>query len=400
VQRVHSPQDLRGLADGARILLAGRLVHVSSRAVTLADALRVCVAHLAPDARVPALGTWVVVSGLVRKQPVCELVEALVEAHSPGQLLPEGFFARFSRVGERLALRARAARAVRQFFEQRDYVEVSTPVRVRAPGTDVYLEPQPSEGCWLITSPEFHHKRLLAGGLPRIFELARCTRKGESGLWHHAEFTMLEWYTAFSSVNDLMAQTEELVRHIVGVLGLSANVNVQGRNIALDVPFRRLTVAQAFREYAGVDDVVTLAATDEDKYFQVMVDEIEPAVAQIPVPVFLTHYPESQAALAQQSSDFPGFADRFELFIGGVELCNGYGELTDANEQAARFAADVERRAQKGLPALPIDDELLHALREGVPPCSGNAVGFDRLVSVLLGCTLDDVVAFPPQVNT
>ncbi len=207
---------------------------------------------------------------------------------------------------------------------------------------------------------------------------------------------MLEWYAAFAPIEAVMGQTEALVRHLASALGSGRQLNVNGREITLDKPFERLSVAEAFRLYAGVEDVVSLAARDEDTYFQLMVDAVDPAVAQLSTPVFLTHYPESQAALARRSAQFPGFAERFELFIGGVELCNGYGELTDPFEQATRFAHDVARRAAKGLPELPVDAGLLQALHEGVPPCSGNAIGFDRLVSVLLGQPLDDVVAFPP----
>ena len=206
---------------------------------------------------------------------------------------------------------------------------------------------------------------------------------------------MLEWYTAFATLEATMAQTEALIEHLRCALGLGPTITVQGRTINLARPFMRLTVAQAYQTYAGIDDVATLAARDEDTYFQLMVDKIDPAIAQIPVPVFLTHYPTSQAALARRSASHPGFAERFELFIGGVELCNAYGELTDAKEQAERFAHDVERRASKALEALPIDQGLLQALREGVPPCSGNAIGFDRLICVLLGEALDSVVAFP-----
>lgn len=396
MERTHSPSELSLQSIGTEITVGGRLSSASADALTLVDALASCDVRLRAGSVVPQLGSWVQVRGAVSRSLNVELHDAVIVAHSPGELLPDGYAARFQRVGRVLAARALATQATRRFFDERGFVEVSTPVRVAAPGTDVYLEPQPSEERWLITSPEFHHKRLLAGGLPRIYELAHCTRKGERGPWHHSEFTMLEWYAAFTSVNDLMQQTEALVRHVAAQLEVGPTLCVQGQRVTLEQPFLRLTVADAFRQFAGIDDVVTLAAHDEDRYFQLMVDKVDPALARLPVPVFLTLYPESQAALAQRSTTAPGFAERFELFIGGVELCNGYGELTDADEQAARFAHDVERRAHKGLPPLPIDAGLLRALHEGVPPCCGNAVGFERLLAVLLGEQLDDVVAFPP----
>lgn len=419
MERTHSPSDLSLQHLGAELTLGGRLVNAKADTLTLSDALGACDVRLRAGSAIPHVGNWVQVRGTVAKNIAVkdtavkntaahatprdvsppahlELYDAVIVMHSPGELLPDGYSERFGRIGRLLAARARASAATRRFFDARGFVEVSTPVRVAAPGTDVYLEPQPSEERWLITSPEFHHKRLLAGGLPRIYELAHCTRKGERGTWHHSEFTMLEWYAAFTSVDDLMQQTEALVRHVAAELAVGPKLCVHDRSVDLAKPFLRLTVADAFQEFAGVDDVVRLAAHDEDRYFQLMVDLVDPAIAKLPVPVFLTHYPESQAALARRSATAPGFAERFELFIGGIELCNGYGELTDADEQAARFALDVERRAHKGLPRLPIDDGLIRALREGVPPCSGNAVGFDRLLAVLLGERLDDVVAFPP----
>lgn len=392
---MHSPSELSKLDRGFRVSVGGRLTSVFETGFVLADAFGSCSVFLQAPRTLPTLGSWLVVTGEVDDRLEPTLCHAALVEVAPGALFPDGYFSRFSRIGPYLAARNAATKATRHFFEHRDFVEVCTPVRVLAPGTDVYLEPQPSEERWLITSPEFHHKRLLAGGLPRIFEFARCTRKGERGLWHHPEFTMLEWYRAFADVETTMAQTEALAQHVASALGVNSVVSMKGVDVDVFAPFERLTVADAFRRFAGIDDVAALAADDEDRYFQLMVDRVEPAVARFSVPVFLTHYPQSQAALARRSATMPGFAERFELFMGGVELCNGYGELTDADEQAARFASDVQRRSDKGLPALPVDEGLLSALREGLPPCSGNAVGFDRLVSVLLGQALDDVVAFP-----
>jgi lysyl-tRNA synthetase class 2 len=156
-------------------------------------------------------------------------------------------------------------------------------------------------------------------------------------------------------------------------------------------------VADAFRNYAGVSDVAALAADDEDRYFQLMVDFVDPALSRLERPVLLTHYPLSQAALAAPSAGMPGYSDRFELFIGGVELCNGYGELTNSAIQRERFEADVRKRRERGLREIPLDEGLLAALDEGVPPCSGNAVGFDRLLAVLLEQPLSGVVAFPAK---
>jgi lysyl-tRNA synthetase class 2 len=389
------PSDLTQLTEGARVLLGGRVVRVTETELVLADALATCIVELAGNSEAP-LGAWVqVYARLTTTGPTPRLTSGEVTAVHAGALSPRGQFARFTKVTRHLRSRAHATNAVRGFFGRRGFLEVSTPVRVPAPGTDVYLEPQPSGDQWLITSPEFHLKRLLVGGVPRLFEFAHCTRRDEVGAWHQPEFTMLEWYSLFQSFDELMRETEQLVLEVASSLEVAETITVKGTSIRLDQGFEAFTVADAFRRFAGVSDVVTLAAEDEDTYFQLMVDEVDPALARIPKPVLLTHYPLSQAALSAPSAAHPGFAERFELFIGGVELCNGYGELTCAATQRERFEADVQKRHAMGRPFIPVDDGLLAALEEGLPPCAGNALGFDRLVAVLLEQPLSDVVAFP-----
>jgi lysyl-tRNA synthetase class 2 len=161
-------------------------------------------------------------------------------------------------------------------------------------------------------------------------------------------------------------------------------------------PFDRITVQQAFQRYADVDDVSALAARDENRYFELLVSLVEPALASAKKPIFLSDYPLSQAALARPCPASPGYAERFELYLAGVELCNGYGELTDADEQRARFQADNTKRRQRGQRELPIDEKFLAALQAGLPPCSGNALGFDRLLMLALGLDrIDRTMAFP-----
>lgn len=400
---VSFPSDLAAFAPGAWVRVAGKLVQSSTGVLVLADALKTCHVELATSlvaARAeisPKLGDWVVVEGSLAQTQNSLSSGRLLAAH-PGREQPQGQFQRLGRVAPNLLARSRALAAVRSFFGSRSYLEVSTPVRVKAPGTDVYLEPQPSGDGWLITSPEFHLKRLLAGGMPRLFEFAHCTRRDEVGLWHQPEFTMLEWYALLSTFEDLLTETEALVLHVATALHSGPELTVNGHTVRLDRGFERLTVADAFRDFAHIDDVVSLAAEDEDRYFQLMVDHVDPALSRLPRPVLLTHYPLSQAALSTPSPDRPGFAERFELFIGGVELCNGYGELTCATTQRQRFEDDVRKRAARGLPAIAIDEGLLAALEEGLPPCVGNAVGFDRLLAVLLQQPLDRVVAFAASV--
>lgn len=392
---------------GESVVLTGRIVSIDHQGGqgVLADASGQCDVVLAREAdgdwRGLCPGQWLVVEGMVAFDGTNErpqLRNASIKARARGTPSSDGYFARFTQgVGTNLRRRAGALRAVRAFFDQDGYCEVNTPARVKAPGTDVYLAPQPSGDSWLITSPEFHLKRLLVGGVPRVYELARCHRQDEAGTWHQPEFVMLEWYQTFLSFDGLMAQTERLVQHVADALQVGPTLHVQERSVRLDQSFERMTVSDAFRCYAEVEDAAKLAATNQDVYFQLLVDRIEPALRERSRPVLLTHYPLSEAALAQASQTHPGYAERFELFIGGIEICNGYGELTSAVEQRRRFERDLERRAALGLPELPIDEGLLTALEEGLPPCSGNALGFDRLVAVLLGEALERVVAFPAK---
>ncbi|RYE81962.1 MAG: EF-P lysine aminoacylase GenX, partial [Myxococcales bacterium] len=170
------------------------------------------------------------------------------------------------------------------------------------------------------------------------------------------------------------------------------------RRIDLGAPFVRVTVADAFAAHAGVgpDELVRLAAHDEDTYFGHLVERIEPALAALDRPVFLTDYPASQASLARRSPADPRFAERFELYVAGVELCNGFGELTDPAEQRARFEADQAERQRRGLPVYPIDERFVQALVEGMPPSGGNALGVDRLVALVTGAaSIGQVQAFP-----
>ncbi|MCC6525611.1 MAG: EF-P lysine aminoacylase GenX [Polyangiaceae bacterium] len=316
-------------------------------------------------------------------------------------------------LGSALALRAELVRATRAFLEARGFLEVETPLVVPSPGLDVHLDAfelarSPGDAArpaaFLSTSPEYQMKRLLAGGLPRIFQLGRAFRRDEQGRWHNPEFTMLEWYRAFATVEEVMTDTEELVRAL-GTHGARggdrAAVRVGEREIRLDRPFARLGVAEAFARFAGVGraEVLELAARDEERYFRLLVERVEPGLAAFDVPVFLCDYPASQASLARRKPDDPELCERFELYLAGVELCNGFGELTDATEQRARLERDQAERLRSGKPAYPIDERFLAALEEGMPPAAGNALGLDRLVALVAGAAgIDAVMAFPADV--
>jgi lysyl-tRNA synthetase class 2 len=298
---------------------------------------------------------------------------------------------------KRLRERARICTAVRAFFDARGFLEVQTPVMVPSPGLDVHLDAFEIAGGdggsprWLSTSPEYQMKRLVAMGLTRIYQIAPCFRRGERGSRHNPEFTMLEWYRGDAGVADVMADTEQLVAAVTG-----GAVRLGDRVIEVQPPFERITVCDAFTRYAGWSPEQTLAAaaSDEDSYFRVLVDRVEPALEALPAAAFLVDYPATQASLARRKPEDPRFAERFELYVAGVELCNGFGELVDPDEQRARLLHDQETRRAKGLPVYPIDERFVAALAK-MPPSGGNALGLDRLVALACGTTaIADVLAF------
>ena len=313
--------------------------------------------------------------------------------------------------------RARVLGEVRAFFDARGFLEVETPALVPSPGMDLHLDAYEVPGAgYLSTSPELQMKRLLVGGLDRIYQLCRCFRRGEQGQHHQREFTMLEWYRADAGSEDVMRDTEELVAAVVTAVrgepaleltspagsptarsgeGILQAAGVHGGKRRIDVrsPWPRLTVDEAFRAHAGVSlhDVLP----DEERFFHVLVDRIEPALAE-GGPVFLTRWPASMASLARLCDDDPTVADRFEAYVAGVELCNGFGELTDPAEQRARLLHQQAERRRLGKRAHPLDERFLAALAAGLPPCAGVALGVDRLVMLAVGAAaLAEVIAFP-----
>ena len=289
-----------------------------------------------------------------------------------------------------LRLRAKAMEAIRQFFSERDFLEVETPAVVPSPGLDVHLsafEVRDSEGTpvgWLATSPEYQMKRLLSAGAERIFQLCRSYRAEEHGRHHEREFTMLEWYRAYGSSDDVIRDTEFLVAHIADVLA-SADAG------SLSSPWDRITVNEAFDEHAG--EIIDPA--DEARFFQTWAEAVQPQLGK-ERPVVVTEWPASMASLAKLNDN--GTADRFEAFFRGIELCNGFGELTDAAEQRRRFERDRHHRGDAGLPVYPIDERFIDALELGMPASGGNALGVDRLLMLLTGASsIQSVMPFPAE---
>lgn len=329
-----------------------------------------------------------------------------------------------------LRQRSRLLAAVREFFDSRGYFEVETPQLSHEIIHDAWLEPFTTEWrsgpasasretLYLQTSPELGMKRLLAAGARAIYQVARVFRNGEIGRLHNPEFTMVEWYRTGETHVEQMQVVEDLVAAVGRcAAGLNQDANEAGPlpiGEPEQFPFARLTYDEAFENHLGTR-VLTLTphalrrlaedhglvpppgldANDRDGWLNLLLAElIEPHLGQ-ERPVFVYDYPASQAALARiRNGDVP-VAERFELYFRGVEICNGYHELTEADEFERRTSVQAKVRSEAGLPSLPRADRLAAALRAGLPPCAGVALGFDRLVMLALGKrSIAEVLAFP-----
>ena len=289
-----------------------------------------------------------------------------------------------------LRQRAVLIQAARSFFVGQGFLEVETPIRIPAPAPEAHIEPEPSGDCFLQTSPELCMKRLLAAGCDKIFQVCKCFRRNERGDRHLPELTMLEWYRAEADYRALMADCEALL------LALCPDGRLRGadgRWLDLAPPWPRLTVNQAFARHASLP---LEQALSEGRFEEVMAFEIEPFLGRV-TPLLLCDYPASQASLARLDPDNPQAAQRFELYLDGLELANGFSELVDAAEQRRRFVEERERILALGRPSGPLPEPFLADLAR-MPPAAGIALGLDRLVMLFTGSrSIDQVVAFTPE---
>jgi lysyl-tRNA synthetase class 2 len=348
-------------------------------------------------------------------------------AHVPARARPDGDVLRW-RHGPpgvtRMALltqRHRIVQSIRAWFDAQGFLEIETPALVRAPSPEAVFDPVPAGQGWLITSPEFQQKRLLVGGFERIYRLGPAFRSGEVGVHHNPEFTLLEWYRAHADSRALAADLE-------GLLGALAPLAAQAATLWGDAerrqrlraladalrqrPWGSVTVRALFAERLGMEiaGVTTVAALRAEALragmpgadalpeefiaaFSTLWLRIEPGLP--PGPLLVTDWPAPTASLARLKADDPTVAERIELYVGGLELANGFAELTDPDEQRARFEADLAARRAQQLPSVPLDEAFLAALGEGMPPAAGMALGVDRLVLLLTGAdALRDVLSF------
>jgi len=306
-----------------------------------------------------------------------------------------------------LRRRAAALRATREFFQARGVLEVETPIMVNAPVSDVNIGSVKTEmpghsgpPLFLHTSPEYAMKRLLAAGCGDIFQVCHVFRGAERGRQHNPEFTMVEWYRLGFSLEQLMREVADLVRAVLGQ----------------DLPVEFVSYRDAVRRHAGLDpleagieelqraaqtlglDARRAREAARDELLDLIVGaQVGPALGAATL-TFMHRYPASQAALARLDTQDPRLALRFELYLQGVELANGYHELSNAAEQRMRFAADQQSRAARGLPVAALDQHLLAALDAGLPDCAGVALGFDRMLMLATNAaSIEDVLAFPTE---
>jgi lysyl-tRNA synthetase class 2 len=320
---------------------------------------------------------------------------------------------------EPLLARERVVDGVRAFFKARGFNEVETPLLVRHPGMEPHLEVFETglvtargrrARAFLTTSPEYAMKKLLAAGLERVFQLCKAFRNREEvSARHNPEFTILEWYRANADYRAIMDDCEELLLALAG----RDELVYQGERIELARPWQRLSVGEAFARHAGLDleacltlDGMAAAARRrgygvepgtswEQLYHQIFLDEVEPRLGR-PRPTILYDYPVSMAALARAKAEDPRYAERFELYVAGVELGNAFSELTDPVEQRRRLELERDERRAAGRTLYDLDEDFLDALAAGIPPSAGIAVGVDRLVMLLADRpSIRDVLWFP-----
>ncbi len=324
-----------------------------------------------------------------------------------------------------LLRRFQIIQGIRQFFAEDGFVEIETPAIVPSPGLEPHLSALDlfctSPGGtrnrkYLHTSPEYCMKKLLGEGWEKIFQICRVFRDGEISRTHQIEFTMLEWYRAQADYLKIMEDCENLIAFLAQKVFGDRNLVYQNMRIDLSPPFEKIPVWQAMREYGGVDidknqTSVSLLREAEEKgyyfgeqdrysfddiFFKIFLERVEPRLGN-PRPVILYEYPSRMAALARLKPENPSRAERFELYIAGLEIGNAFSELNDPREQRRRFEEEQKLRAHLGRPVYPIDEDLLKAL-EKMPPSAGIALGVDRLVMLFCdAASVEEVIAFPFQ---
>lgn len=417
--------------ETAHCIVAGRLIQQSAATLTLedeSDRRTFGYNNQNPDLSRVRVGDILELklefnhkSWRVTEQKV--LVPCMLEGQKHKQWM-QRWFRQSDKIRKNLALRSDLKKSLRNYFTRHGFLEVETPTLVPCPGMEpnlygfksIWNGPENTfrSECYLPTSPEFHLKRMLSLGYEKIFEFAKSFRNGELSPHHQPEFTMLEWYRAYECYEKLMEDIEYMVCRAAKEVLATSTLCYKGRNINLDPPWERISVKDLFFDRMGINldriktgsefaieahnNGYTYVKEDEsfdDIYFKLFLTEVELKLGW-QKPVILYDYPAEMAALSRIKQSNPRYCERFEVYIAGVELANAFGELNNANEQNRRFQSfGEESRRERGF-SYPLDEGFIDALRFGMPPSTGIALGFDRLAMLFAGEeSLDYVNAFP-----
>ncbi|MCX6781784.1 MAG: EF-P lysine aminoacylase EpmA [Candidatus Magasanikbacteria bacterium] len=315
------------------------------------------------------------------------------------------------RLNEIFKKRLEITRLIREFFWSENFQEAETPVAVRLPGQEPYLNPIPVlfhdpngivNKFYLQTSPEFAMKKLLAVGYEKIFQICKCFRDFEQfGGNHNTEFTMIEWYRASGTLEEIMDDTERLFKYVATGLKVES-LKSKDHVVPIFGEWERLSMREVWKKYSDVElnDYLTSEKMAElvkargyaveekeafeDLFYKIFLNEIEPKLG-MQKPIMIYDYPEQMTSLSRLSKNDPRYAERFELYIAGLEMANAFGELTDAVEQKKRLEADREKRAQMGKETWPVDSDFISALESGIPNAGGIALGVDRMIMLFTG---------------
>jgi elongation factor P--(R)-beta-lysine ligase len=359
------------------------------------------------------------IGDIVEWNPKTETLTVLTRSQKPGSLTWNTYVLA-PRRQHALRIRQLVESGIREYFQNEGFLETPTPILVPCPGMEIHIRPfQTTTGAYLPTSPEFAMKRLLVGGLEKIFQLTQSFRAEPNSSTHHPEFRMLEWYRAYAGFTEIMEDTENLVEFLARKIHGKPEIQFNGQTISVKAPWKRVTVASLFSTHVGIsltektprdtlaEKAKSLghtfpdASTWDDLFFLLFLNEIEPRLPKNEA-IIVSHYPPSQAALSVIEVNEAGerWARRFEFYIAGIELGNAFEELTDSKEQRKRFIADMNERQEiygDSFPKNPLDEDFLSALEEGMPPSGGIAVGVDRLVMCLSGETDIDQTLWLPS---
>ena len=308
----------------------------------------------------------------------------LSESKKPDDLV------RLKKIKSNIEFRSRYLNELRSYFVTHNFVEIETPVMVQSPAPEDYINAPQVGDFFLRTSPELHMKRLIASGFKKIFQIGPCFREGEKGKLHNVEFSMLEWYEVGKDYNYLLNFIQKLlIATVKNTIG-STTISFNGTDIDL-TQWKSYTVRDAFREFANTTPEQTIK---EGSFEIILTEKIEPNLPK-DRPVILKDYPASMAALSKLKEDDKTLAERWELYLGGIEIANAYSELTDPTEQITRFKLVNNNRKDLNLPEYPDDIDYLKALEYGMSPYTGIALGIDRLIMVLTdSANIREVIAF------